>query len=99
MTDNQKTIKSAVTLEGIGLHTGEKTTLSILPAPANHGYKFQRIDIEGQPMIDADVSRVTETQRGTTLEQNGAKIHTTEHCLAGIYSTGIDNAIIQVNGP
>ena len=99
MTDNQKTIKSAITLEGIGLHTGVKTTLSILPAPANHGYKFQRMDLEGQPMIDADVSRVTETQRGTTLEQNGEKIHTTEHCLAGIYSTGIDNAIIQVDGP
>ena len=99
MTDFQKTIKSAVTLEGIGLHTGKKTTLSILPAPANHGYKFQRMDVENQPMIDADVSRVTETQRGTTLEQNGTKIHTTEHVLAGIYSTGIDNAIIQVNGP
>jgi len=57
------------------------------------------MDVENQPMIDADVSRVTETQRGTTLEQNGTKIHTTEHVLAGIYSTGIDNAIIQVNGP
>ena len=99
MTDYQKTIKSAVTLDGIGLHTGKKTTLSILPAPVNHGYKFQRMDVEGQPLIDADVNRVTQTQRGTTLEQNGTKIHTTEHVLAGIYSTGIDNAIIQVNGP
>lgn len=99
MTHNQKTIQSAVTLEGIGLHTGQKTVLSILPAPANHGYKFQRMDVEGQPMIDADVSRVTETQRGTTLEQNGTKIHTTEHVLAAVYSSGIDNAIIQVDGP
>ena len=99
MTDNQKTIKAPVTVEGIGLHTGKNTTLTILPAPANHGYKFQRMDLDGQPIIDGDVSRVTDTQRGTTLEQNGAVIHTTEHVLAGIYSTGIDNALIQVNGP
>ena len=84
---------------GIGLHTGKKTVLSILPAPINHGYKFQRVDVEGQPMIDADVSRVTETQRGTTLEQNGGKIHTTEHVLAAVYASGIDNALIQVDGP
>ncbi len=99
MTHKQKTIKQAVNLEGIGLHTGKKTKLAILPAPANHGYKFQRMDVEGQPMIDADVSRVTETQRGTTLEQNGTKIHTTEHVLAAVYASGIDNAIIQVDGP
>ncbi|MGB1040907.1 MAG: bifunctional UDP-3-O-[3-hydroxymyristoyl] N-acetylglucosamine deacetylase/3-hydroxyacyl-ACP dehydratase [Flavobacteriales bacterium] len=99
MSDKQKTIKNAVTLTGIGLHTGNKTSLSILPAPVNHGYKFQRTDLEGQPIIDADVSRVTETQRGTTLEQNGGKIHTTEHVLAAIYASGIDNALIQVDGP
>ncbi|MDB4088851.1 bifunctional UDP-3-O-[3-hydroxymyristoyl] N-acetylglucosamine deacetylase/3-hydroxyacyl-ACP dehydratase [Flavobacteriales bacterium] len=99
MTDKQKTIKSLVTLKGIGLHTGEPVSLSILPAKANHGYKFQRTDVEGQPIIDGDVSRVTETQRGTTLEQNGTIIHTTEHVLAAIYASGIDNALIQVDGP
>ncbi|MEN8929089.1 MAG: bifunctional UDP-3-O-[3-hydroxymyristoyl] N-acetylglucosamine deacetylase/3-hydroxyacyl-ACP dehydratase [Flavobacteriales bacterium] len=99
MTDKQKTIKAPVSLEGIGLHTGKPTTLSIHPAPANHGYKFQRVDVEGEPMIDADVSRVTETQRGTTLEQNGTVIHTTEHVLAAVYASGIDNAVIKVNGP
>ena len=99
MTHYQKTIKEAVNLEGIGLHTGKKTKLTILPAPINHGYKFQRMDMEGQPTINADVSNVTETQRGTTLEENGTKIHTTEHVLAAIYASGIDNAIIQVDGP
>ena len=99
MTDKQKTIKSPVSLEGIGLHTGKPTTLSIHPAPANHGYKFQRVDVEGEPIIDADVSKVTDTQRGTTLEQNGTLIHTTEHVLAAVYASGIDNAIIKVNGP
>jgi len=99
MTDRQKTIKSPVTFKGIGLHTGEPVSLSILPAKVNHGYKFQRIDVEGKPTIDADVNLVTETQRGTTLEQNGTLVHTTEHVLAAVYASGIDNAIIQVDGP
>ena len=99
MTDKQKTIKSPVTLEGVGLHTGKPTILSIHPAPANHGYKFQRIDVEGEPIIVADVSKVTETQRGTTLEQNGTKMHTTEHVLAAVYASGIDNALIKGSTP
>ena len=98
MSTKQKTIKSAVSFEGVGLHTGEKIKLTILPAKENHGYKFQRTDLEGQPIINADVSNVTETQRGTTLEQNGGVIHTTEHVLAAIYASGIDNCLIQVDG-
>jgi len=99
MSTKQKTIKSAVSLEGIGLHTGAKATLTILPAKENHGYKFQRIDLEEQPIINADVANVTETQRGTTLEQNGGVVHTTEHVLAAIYASGIDNCLIQIDGP
>ncbi len=99
MSDKQKTIKYAVKLSGVGLHTGKKTNLTISPAPAKHGYKFQRIDLEGKPLINADVDLVVDTQRGTTLEQDGAKVHTTEHVLAALYGSGIDNAIIQVDGP
>ncbi|MFM1932455.1 MAG: hypothetical protein RL226_1758 [Bacteroidota bacterium] len=99
MSDVQCTLKSAIEFNGIGLHTGEKVQMQVLPAPENHGYKFQRTDLEGQPIIAADPDNVTGTQRGTTLEQNGAKVHTTEHILAAIYGCGIDNALIQVNGP
>lgn len=99
MSDKQRTIKEPVEFTGIGLHTGETAKLTILPAPANHGYKFQRIDIEGQPIIDADPDRVSSTQRGTTLEQNGARVYTTEHVLAAIYGCEIDNALITIDGP
>lgn len=84
---------------GIGLHTGEKVNLTVLPAPANHGYKFQRVDLEGQPTIDANCDLVVGTQRGTTIEQNGARIYTTEHILAALYGSEIDNALIQSDGP
>lgn len=99
MSDKQRTIKEAVSFQGIGLHTGEKANLTVLPAPANHGYKFQRVDLEGLPMIDADPDLVVGTQRGTTLEQNGARVYTTEHILAAIYGCGIDNALIQIDAP
>jgi UDP-3-O-[3-hydroxymyristoyl] N-acetylglucosamine deacetylase/3-hydroxyacyl-[acyl-carrier-protein] dehydratase len=99
MSEKQCTIKAPVSVSGVGLHTGEKVTITINPAPANHGYKFKRIDIEGHPTIDADVDRVVETKRGTTLEQNGARVYTTEHLLAAIYGSKIDNALIELNGP
>jgi len=97
--ENQRTIKKSIELRGVGLHTGEKVTLRILPAPVNHGYKFQRTDLDGQPIIDADVDLVVDTKRGTTLEQNGVRVHTTEHILAALYGMMIDNALIQVDGP
>ena len=99
MSEKQRTLKGVVKLNGIGLHTGVVANLEIHPAPANHGYKFQRIDLEGQPLIKADVDRVVSTERGTTLEQNNARVHTTEHVLAAIYGCQIDNALITVDGP
>jgi UDP-3-O-[3-hydroxymyristoyl] N-acetylglucosamine deacetylase/3-hydroxyacyl-[acyl-carrier-protein] dehydratase len=99
MSDKQRTLKGPMEFHGIGLHTGEKVNLTVLPAPANHGYKFQRVDLEGQPTIDANCDLVVGTQRGTTIEQNGARIYTTEHILAALYGSEIDNALIQSDGP
>ena len=99
MSEKQRTLKGIVKVNGIGLHTGEKVNLEIHPAPGNHGYKFQRIDLDGQPTIKADVDLVVSTERGTTLEQNNARVHTTEHVLAALYGCQVDNALITVDGP
>ena len=99
MTTKQKTIRHSVSVSGVGLHTGKKTNLTFLPAAENHGFKFQRIDLPGMPIIDADVDNVTETARGTTLEQNGGKICTTEHVLASLIGMNLDNVLMQVDGP
>lgn len=98
MSIKQRTIAAPIELSGVGLHSGEKVTINILPAPDNHGYVFQRVDMEGQPKIKADVDNVVSTQRGTTIEENGARVHTTEHVLAAIYGCEVDNALIQLNG-
>jgi UDP-3-O-[3-hydroxymyristoyl] N-acetylglucosamine deacetylase / 3-hydroxyacyl-[acyl-carrier-protein] dehydratase len=95
----QTTIIEPVTVSGVGLHTGEHVNLTFRPAPENHGYKFRRIDMAGQPVIDADVDNVVDTSRGTTLSQNGARISTTEHALAALVGTEIDNVMIDVDGP
>jgi UDP-3-O-[3-hydroxymyristoyl] N-acetylglucosamine deacetylase/3-hydroxyacyl-[acyl-carrier-protein] dehydratase len=73
--------------------------MEICPATDNHGYKFQRVDLENQPVIKADVDYVVATDRGTTLEQNGARVYTTEHVLAALYACQVDNALIKINGP
>ena len=99
MSSKQRTVKGPIVFNGVGLHTGEPVTLTICPAPENHGYKFQRLDIEGSPTIDADCDRVVGTQRGTTLEQNGARVYTTEHVLAALYGSFVDNALLQITGP
>lgn len=99
MSSKQRTLKAPVEIAGIGLHTGANVKLTILPAPENHGYKFQRVDMEGQPIIKADPDLVVGTQRGTTLEQNGARVYTTEHVLSAIYGCKVDNALIQLDGP
>jgi len=99
MADKQRTIGKAVSITGKGLHTGAPVTLTFNPAPENHWYKFQRTDLEGQPIIDADCDLVVDTSRGTTLEKNGARVHTTEHVLAALVGMGIDNCLIQVTGP
>ena len=99
MNNKQHTITKAVTLSGVGLHTGVVANLTFLPAPANHGIKFQRVDLPGQPIADADVDYVVDTSRGTTIEHNGARINTVEHVLAALVGLEIDNILIQLDGP
>lgn len=99
MAEKQRTLKESIKLTGVGLHTGEKVNVEICPAPENHGYKFQRIDLEGQPIIKADADFVVATDRGTTLEQNGARVYTTEHLLAALYGAQVDNALIKLDAP
>jgi UDP-3-O-[3-hydroxymyristoyl] N-acetylglucosamine deacetylase/3-hydroxyacyl-[acyl-carrier-protein] dehydratase len=99
MAEKQRTLKSSIKLQGVGLHTGEKVNLEICPAPENHGYKFQRIDLEGEPIIKADADLVVATDRGTTLEFKGARVYTTEHVLAALYGCQVDNALIRLDGP
>ncbi len=95
----QQTLKDEVSISGIGLHTGENVNVTIKPAPENHWYQFKRIDLDNQPLIKADAKFVVDTSRGTTLEKNGARVYTTEHILAALYGMGIDNALIEVDGP
>ena len=99
MKVKQHTIKKQVTLSGVGLHTGVISNMTFLPAPPNHGYKFQRVDLEGLPVIDALVDNVVDVSRGTTLEQSGARVHTVEHVLAALVGLEIDNVLIQLDGP
>src|ERR1700722_6934729 len=99
MGEKQRTLKNSISISGKGLHTGMPATVTFKPAPENHWYKFKRIDLPGQPVIDADVDNVKETERGTSLEQNGGKIATTEHLLAALVGLEIDNVLIEVNGP
>lgn len=99
MNHNQQTIKNEVSLSGVGLHTGKKVTMTFKPAPENHGYAFERIDLEGNPIIEAKAEYVVTTQRGTNLEKNGVQINTSEHVLAAAYALGIDNLIIQLDAP
>src|SRR5574344_1354821 len=95
----QKTLKGSFSLFGKGLHTGLSLTVTFNPAPENTGYKIQRIDIEGQPTIDAIAENVVDTQRGTVIGKGDVRVSTIEHGLAGLYVLGIDNCLIQVNGP
>ena len=97
--NKQKTLKGSFSLFGKGLHTGLSLTVTFNPAPENTGYKIQRIDIDGQPTIDAVAEKVVDTQRGTVLAQGDVKVSTVEHGLAALYAMGIDNCLIQVNGP
>ncbi|MGJ8684823.1 MAG: bifunctional UDP-3-O-[3-hydroxymyristoyl] N-acetylglucosamine deacetylase/3-hydroxyacyl-ACP dehydratase [Nonlabens sp.] len=93
----QTTISKEVSLSGVGLHTGNNVTLVFKPAAADHGYKFQRVDLEGQPIIEADANYVTDTKRGTTLDKNGVHINTCEHVLAALVGLEIDNCLIEIN--
>lgn len=95
----QKTLKGSFSLFGKGLHTGLNLTVTFNPAPENSGYKIQRIDLEGQPVIEAIAENVVDTQRGTVLGKGDVRVSTVEHGMAALYAMGIDNCLIQVNGP
>ena len=95
----QKTLKGSFSLFGKGLHTGLSLTVTFNPAPENHGYKIQRIDVEGQPLIDAIAENVVDTSRGTVVAKGDVRCSTIEHGMAALYAMGIDNCLIQVNGP
>ncbi|WP_445385079.1 bifunctional UDP-3-O-[3-hydroxymyristoyl] N-acetylglucosamine deacetylase/3-hydroxyacyl-ACP dehydratase [Robiginitalea sp. IMCC44478] len=95
----QRTISKEVTLKGVGLHTGAQVTMKFVPAPENHGYAFKRVDLEGEPIIEADANYVINTQRGTNLEKRGVKIQTSEHVLAALVGLEIDNVMIELDAP
>lgn len=96
---NQTTLQNTGSLSGIGLHTGAKTTITLHPADANFGYRFKRTDLEGEPMVKADVDFVTDTSRGTTIEHKEAKVSTIEHLLSAFVGMGVDNVLIEIDGP
>ncbi|MBP5769748.1 MAG: bifunctional UDP-3-O-[3-hydroxymyristoyl] N-acetylglucosamine deacetylase/3-hydroxyacyl-ACP dehydratase [Bacteroidaceae bacterium] len=95
----QNTLGGSFTLHGKGLHTGLNLVVTFNPAPENHGYKIQRIDLPGEPVIDAVAENVVETTRGTVLANGEARCSTVEHALAALYALGVDNCLLQVNGP
>lgn len=98
-TEKQKTLGGSFSLFGKGLHTGLNLTVTFNPAPENTGYKIQRIDLEGQPIIEAIAENVGNTERGTVLQQGDVRVSTVEHGMSALYAMGIDNCLIQVNGP
>jgi UDP-3-O-[3-hydroxymyristoyl] N-acetylglucosamine deacetylase/3-hydroxyacyl-[acyl-carrier-protein] dehydratase len=95
----QRTLQQSVTLSGVGLHTGEFANLTIQPATANQGIIFQRIDLEDQPKIKADVNRVVSTNRSTVLGRADAIVGTVEHLLSALSGLSIDNALIEIDAP
>ena len=97
--NKQKTLKGSFSLFGKGLHTGLNLTVTFNPAPENYGYKIQRIDIDGEPIVDAIAENVVDTQRGTVLGKgDNIRISTVEHGLAALYALALDNCHIQVSG-
>ncbi|MFK8105320.1 MAG: bifunctional UDP-3-O-[3-hydroxymyristoyl] N-acetylglucosamine deacetylase/3-hydroxyacyl-ACP dehydratase [Saprospiraceae bacterium] len=99
MSMRQHTIKKTVSVNGVGLHTGENVTMTFKPAPVNHGYKFQRVDLATAPIISAEVGRVVSTNRGTTIKNGEAQVSTIEHALSALTGLSIDNVLIEIDGP
>jgi UDP-3-O-[3-hydroxymyristoyl] N-acetylglucosamine deacetylase / 3-hydroxyacyl-[acyl-carrier-protein] dehydratase len=97
--DKQHTLGHAASISGTGLHTGIYVNMTLKPANAGFGFQFQRIDLPDMPVIKADCDLVTDVSRGTTLEQNGVKVSTVEHLLAALVGSGVDNCLIELNGP
>src|SRR5207247_383395 len=93
----QQTLRESVSLEGVGLHSGNRVGMSFLPAPPNTGIRFRRLDLDGRPEIEARVENVSDTTRSTTLSKGNVKVHTVEHVLASFAGYGIDNAIIELD--
>jgi len=97
MVEKQNTIGKCVSISGTGLHTGQSGTLTFHPAEPNHGIKFRRVDVSGQPIVEARVENVVDTSRGTTIAQNGVKVFTVEHIMASLRGLNIDNVLIDIN--
>ena len=97
--DKQHTLNSSISISGTGLHTGILVDMTLKPANPGFGLQFQRVDLPNQPIIKADCDLVTDTSRGTTLQLDDAKISTVEHILAAMVGMGIDNVLIELNGP
>lgn len=97
--DKQRTLKSSFSLFGKGLHTGHNVNITFSPAPENHGYKIKRTDIAGQPVVTAIAENVVDTQWMTVLAENGVEVSMVEHALAALYACGIDNCLMEVDGP
>ena len=95
----QQTLNGEFTVKGKGLHTGLEIEATFYPAPENHGYKFQRVDLPDQPVIDALAENVTGTDRGTVISKGDVRISTVEHALAALYAAGVDNCLIKLNAP
>ena len=96
---NQLTLQAPFTLSGKGLHSGLDITATFNPAPVGTGYRFRRVDLPDSPEIEAVAENIVDTTRGTVLGRNGVKVSTVEHALAALYAAGIDNCLIDVNGP
>ncbi len=99
MAEKQRTLKEPLSFHGKGLHTGVEVNMTLLPAPENHGYVFKRTDLQGEPEITALAENVTDTSRGTTIEENGARVSTIEHVLSALAGMQLDNTIIELDGP
>ena len=99
MSTKQNTIERPVSVTGKGLHTGVDVTITFQPAPENFGFKFKRIDIEGEPVIEANVSKVRGTERGTVLKEGDVTISTIEHVMAALIGCDLDNVLMEINGP
>ncbi len=99
MSEKQKTILKEASLKGTGLHTGREVNITFKPAEENSGYRFRRIDLDGQPIVHAIADNVVDTSRSTVLEENGVRVGTVEHILAACYAMGVDNVLIEIDAP
>ena len=97
-SDFQHTLAAAITISGVGIHSGQNVEMTIKPAEPNTGIVFKRIDLEGGPTVKADVDNVVDTTRSTTIEANGARVSTIEHLMAALVGNQVDNALIEING-